>query len=68
MTDRSGWTQRRLQNTEAYLRHAINEGRRDVYDAEENRLLWLDVKAEIDRRKAEGEWKQAPPRTEGDTE
>ena len=61
MTDRSGWTQRRLQSTEAYLRHAVNEGRRDVYDAEDHRLLWLDVKAEIERRKATGEWRQAPP-------
>ncbi len=56
MTDRTGWTQHRLQNTEAYLQHTVQEGRRDVYDAEEHRLLWLDVKAEIDRRKAAGEW------------
>ena len=69
MADRSEWTQRRLQNTEAYLRHAVNQGRRDVYDAEDHRLLWLDVKAEIDRRKSAGEWRQAPlPPAEEDTE
>ncbi len=61
MSDRTGWTQRRLQSTEAYLRHTVREGRRDVYDAEEHRLLWLDVKAEIDRRKAAGEWKKQEP-------
>ncbi len=57
MTDRSQWTQRRLQETEAYLRHVIEEGERKIYDVEEHRLLWLDVKAEIKKRKDSGQWR-----------
>lgn len=57
MTDRSGWTDQRLKQTRAYLRNVVNEGRRDIYDAENHRLWLLEIEEEI-RRRAEKETKQ----------
>lgn len=54
LTDRSGWTEGQLRQTRAYLRGCIRDGRRDVYDVEEYRLILLDVEAEISRRQEAG--------------